>query len=132
MVFSTNILQTMSYILLFLLFGSMTLIFAETFSEIDRVKERLQSSAKELSITELSKPPKASFYLNSEFIKNAPHQINLTKEIPEWTPRFLALDPTCPYYFSKYNNASSPNDDLNLLSYLQASKYFFKSIINNK
>jgi hypothetical protein len=110
----------------------MTLIFAETFSEIDRVKERLQSSAKELSITELSKPPKASFYLNSEFIKNAPHQINLTKEIPEWTPRFLALDPTCPYYFSKYNNASSPNDDLNLLSYLQASKYFFKSIINNK
>jgi hypothetical protein len=99
-----------------------------TFSEIDRVKERLQSSAKELSITELSKSPKASFYLNSEFIKNAPHQINLTKEIPEWTPRLLALDPTCPYYFSKYNNASSPNDDLNLLSYLQASKYFFKSI----
>jgi len=114
----------MSYILLFLLFGSTTLIFAE----IDRVKERLQSSAKELSITELLKPPKASFYLNSEFIKNAPHQINLTKEIPEWTPRLLTLDPTCPYYFSKYNNASSPNDDLNLLSYLQASKYFFKSI----
>jgi len=121
----------MSYILLFLLFGSMALIFAETFSKIDRVKEHLQNSAEELSITVFSKLPKAVSYLNSELIKNVPHQINLAKEltkiIPEWTPHVLALDPTCPYYFSKYNNALSPENDLNLLSYLQAGTSFKNS-----
>jgi hypothetical protein len=52
--------------------------------------------------------------------------MNLSKElnqiIQEWSPRLLALDPTCPYYFSKINNASSPDEGLNLLSYLQAGK----------
>jgi len=118
----------MSYILLFLLFGSTAMIFAETSSEIDRVKERLQSSAKQLSIKELLKPPKAASYLNSELIKNAPHQMNLAKELTKiisaWNPRILALDPTCPYYFSKFNDTLSSENDLNLLSYLQASKFF--------
>ncbi len=118
----------MSYILLFLFFGSSAIISAETFSEIDPIKERLQNSAKQLSITELSDPPKPASYLNSKLTKNAPHQLNLvnelTKLIPEWSPRNLALDPTCPYYFSKFNDPSAAEGDLNLLSYLQAGKSF--------
>lgn len=115
----------MSFILLFLLFGSTTLIFAEIPSEIDHVIGHLQNSAAELSITQLSELPNAASYINSELIKNIPHQLNLSKDltkfIPEWTANVLAFDPTCPYYFSKFNNISSPKDDLNLLSYLQAS-----------
>jgi hypothetical protein len=109
--------------LLFFLFGFSRIIVAETSFEFDRVKERLQKSAQQLPITEFSKPPKPASYLNSKLPRNAPHEINLTNELtsilPEWNPRILALDPTCPYYFSKFN---TPENDLNLLSYLQASQ----------
>ena len=119
----------MSYILLLLLFGSSTIIFGdETLSEIDRVKERLQNSAKQLSMMSFSEPPDPVSYINHDLIKNSPHKINVTNQltqfIREWSPRLLALDPTCPYYFSKFNNVSIPEEDRNLLSYLQASKSF--------
>ncbi len=123
-VFSDRIQNIMSYSLLFLLFGFSRIILAETSFEFDRVKERLQNSAQQLPITEFSKLPKPASYLNSKLTINAPHQINLANELtsilPEWNPRILALDPTCPYYFSKFNNSE---DDLNLLSYLQARQF---------
>jgi hypothetical protein len=117
----------MPYVILLLLLGLNAIVFAdETLLEIDRVKERLQSSAKQLSMISFSEPPEAASYLNHDLIKNSPNKINVTKEITkmirEWNPRLLALDPTCPYYFSKFNNASIPEEDRNLLSYLQASK----------
>ncbi len=118
----------MSYILLLLLFGSSTIIFGddETLSEIDRVKGRLQKSAKQLSMMSFSEPPEPVSYINHDLIKNSPHKINVTNQltqfIREWSPRLLALDPTCPDYFSKCNNVSIPDEDRNLLSYLQASK----------
>jgi hypothetical protein len=108
--------------LLFFLFGFSRIILSETSSEFDRIKEHLQNSAQQLSITEFSKLPKPATYINSKLPINAPHQINLTTELtsilPNWSPRTLALDPTCPYYFSKFN---TPDNDRNLLSYLQAS-----------
>ena len=122
-VLSDRIQNMISYSLLFLLFGFSRIILVETSLEFDRVKERLQASAQQLPITEFPKLPKPATYLNSKLTKNAPHQINLVNELtsilPEWNPRMLALDSTCPYYFSKYN---TPENDLNLLSYLQASQ----------
>ncbi len=116
----------MSYILLFLFLGSTTMIFAETPSEIDLVKERLQNSAEQLSIIGFSQPPEAASYLNHDLTKNSPHKIKLrkqlTKFIREWSPRLLALDPTCPYYFSKLADSSASEENLNLLSYFLASK----------
>ncbi|CAF2979370.1 unnamed protein product [Rotaria sp. Silwood2] len=114
----------MSYILLFLLFGSNVMIFAEPPLIIDRIKERLENSAQQLSIEKLVELPNATSYLNNYLTKNSPHIMDLndqlTKIIQEWSPRLLALDPTCPYYFSKFNNISLPEHDRNLLSYLQA------------
>ena len=122
----------MSYILLLVLFGSSMVNLAETSSVIDRVKERLENSAKQLWIMGHSVPPDAASYLNHDLIKNMPHKVNLsnelTKIIREWSPRLLALDPTCPYYFSTFTNDTSPETDLNLLSYLQASKFPRKKI----
>ena len=116
---------TMPYILLFLLFGLSTMIYTESLTKIDRVKEHLQSSARRLSITTFLELPNAASYLNHDLTQNSPHRMNLSEEltmtIREWSPRLLALDPTCPYYFSKYINVSSSRQDLNLLSYLQAS-----------
>lgn len=117
----------MSYILLFLVLGSSTIISAETSSVLDRVKERLISSAKQKPMTNFAELPDAASYINHDLISNAPHKLNLNKElttvIREWSPRLLALDPTCPYYFSKFSDDSSSETDLNLLSYLQASKF---------
>jgi len=125
----------MSYILLLLFFGLNRIIFGEEiYSEIDRIKERLQNSAKQSSIISFSEPPEAISYVNHDLIKNSPHKVNLTNEltrfIHEWSPRLLALDPTCPYYFSKFNDISNSDQDRNLLSYLQLSKSLkIKSIL---
>ncbi|CAF1301845.1 unnamed protein product [Rotaria sp. Silwood1] len=114
----------MSHILLFLLLGLSVMILAEPPLTIDHIKERLENSAQRLSIERLIESPDAKSYLNNYLTKNSPHIINLneelTKMIHEWSPRLLALDPTCPYYFSKFNNISLPEEDRNLLSYLQA------------
>lgn len=121
----------MSYRLLVLLLGSLTLILAETPSAFDRVKESLENSAQQLPIKTFEKLPDASSYLNDDLTNNNPHIINvneqLTSIIREWNPRLLVLDPTSPYYFSKFNNISEPEHDRNLLSYLQASKFFFET-----
>ncbi|CAF3733604.1 unnamed protein product [Rotaria sordida] len=116
----------MSYILLLLLllFGSSVMIFGEPPLITDRIIERLKVLATQSSIETFVELPDAESYLNNYLTKNSPHIINLneqlTKIIREWSPRLLALDPTCPYYFSKFNNMSLPEQDLNLLSYLQA------------
>ncbi|CAF3735475.1 unnamed protein product [Rotaria socialis] len=114
----------MSYTLLVLLLGSFTLISAETSSVLHQIKERLENLAQQLPIKTFEKLPDASSYLNDDLTNNNPHIINvneqLTSIIREWTPRLLVLDPTSPYYFSKFNNISEPEHDRNLLSYLQA------------
>lgn len=119
----------MSYRLLFLLLGSITLIYAETSSVYNRVKERLDSSAQQFETKIFKKVPNATSYLNNVLINNSPSIIHvndqLTRVIRQWNTRLLALDPTCPYYFSKYNDISVPELDRNLLSYLQAGMVFF-------
>ena len=101
-------------------------ICADKPSELEQVKQRLKSSAEQLSLTIFLEAPEAPSYLNFDLVKNAAHKMNLTAEltkiIREWSPRLLALDPTSPYYFSKFNNATSSDEGLNLLSYLQASE----------
>jgi hypothetical protein len=95
-------------------------------SELEQVKQRLKSLAEQLSLTIFLEAPEAPEYLNFDLVKNAPHKMNqtgdLTKIIREWSPRLLALDPTSPYYFSKFNDPTSDDEGFNLLSYLQASK----------
>ena len=102
------------------------IISSENKFQFERLKEHLIKSAKQLSLTELEDPPRPSSYLSSRLTKNVPHQINLLNQITEyvleWSPQFLSSDATAPYYFSKLTN--SP-DDLNLLAYLQASKFVF-------
>ncbi|CAF0763139.1 unnamed protein product [Adineta ricciae] len=112
----------MSYILLLLLLGLVTLSSSETSSTFDRIRERLESSGKRITVVGHAEAPEAASYLNHDLTQNVPHKVNvsnqITKSIREWTPRLLALDPTCPYYFSEKTNASKPEEDLNLLSYL--------------
>lgn len=116
----------MSYILfsLFLLFGSITTTVGESSSVFDRISKRLTGFAKRLSLVSFIQIPDTDSYLNYDLTKNAAHKLNfndeLTKIIREWSPRLLALDPACPYYFSKLNNPSIPEEDLNLFSYLKA------------
>lgn len=116
----------MSYILLLLLLGSVTFSSSETSSTFDRIRERLESSGKQITVVGHAEAPEAASYLNHDLTQNVPHKVNVSdqikKSIREWTPRLLALDPTCPYYFSETTNASIPEEDLNLLSYLLASK----------
>lgn len=117
-------------ILFLILSGFIGIVQSDIPIEINRIKERLENVAHQLPMTELVKIPKASFYLNSHLTQNLPHRIDLTNQltsiIPEWTPQILASDPTSPYYFSKITQSSSAKDDLNLLSYLQASSFLLR------
>ena len=112
-------------ILFFILSAVVGILVGNISLEIDRIRERLEKSAHQQSLTELVRIPKASFYLNSQLTQNVPHRIDLSKQLTslilEWNPQVLAFDPTCPYYFSQSNHSSSSSEeDLNLLSYLQA------------
>jgi hypothetical protein len=93
---------------------------------LTNVKDKLTTSANQLSLTIFLGTPDAAEYLNFDLVKNSPNRLNLTNElmstIREWSPRLLALDPTSPYYFSTLTDMSQDNNDPNLLSYLQASK----------
>ena len=120
----TETTSPMSYAIIVLLLALVPVGRAESLSQFDRVAQRLKASAEQLSMINFLEVPDADSYLNYDLVKNAPHKMNLTKEltkiIREWSPRLLALDPTCPYYFSTLVNASQIDEDFNLLSHLQA------------
>ena len=120
----TELTSPMSYVIVVLLLASVSVARVEPRSQFDQVKQRLKASAEQLSMINFLEVPDADSYLNYDLVKNAPHKMNMTTEltkiIREWSPRLLALDPTCPYYFSTLVNASQIDEDFNLLSHLQA------------
>jgi hypothetical protein len=96
---------------------------AQTFKSI---KNRLQRSVEQTSLRVFLELPTAETYLEYDLSSDSPHKMNvsdeLTRLIPDWSPRLLALDPTSPYYFSKLNVEGNDDDDLNLLAYLRAGR----------